>query len=670
MLNIPNQNSRQWIKSNASDLFGNIWVTKNISFDNVGYLSLSASPRAIITEATTDWDLVAGMTLTGDYSYFVAGRDAAWSVPYAILGEVPTKIATAGVPSTDTESDAMVTEELLIVSQDTDVDYYNQSTNTWTDTNITLTAGSQHPVVDFTSLSSFAIADVNEIKLYANPITATPSLITTCVINANFEIMQVVYFNQNLYIATQNVYGGNAMMYVWNGLGTAAQQAYEVDSPAILSICAHANDIYVITSDGALMRFNGSGFSFVDAFPMYYERQNMTDSNYNYSMWKNTMKSTGDYLYIIFNNAENSRYSLTYQPDGVWCYDPKVGLYHKYSVSNSLVVVDTIPTTDVNTTTNAITVTAAPPTGTEVYYRAKGGTAIGGLTDETKYYTIKVDGTTVKLATTLANAEAGTAVDLTGTGGATQVLVFFPNVDYGQFYCDNTTQIYPIEITTTTKQYGLDITWSADVFRRDNLGLYATFGSVSPTVESRGYFITPKMFSKDITDNFNKLVLKFSPFTSETDKIIIKYRTEDDMVNLINYADWDITWTSSTTFTSTETGWANASVGDEVEVLMGAGAGLLAHITSIVLNSGTYTVTIDDTYDNYASGDIAKAIFRNWTKFVTIEYGDSNANQYYLEQHLGVNGKFLQLKIELRGVGVRIEELIVDNIFRLPAKDK
>lgn len=669
MINIPNQNSRQWRKSNESDLFGNLFVTKNITFDDVGYLKLSYSPRAVITEATSGWDSVSGMVFTQDYEYFVAGWDNAWSVPNGILADLPTQIATAGVPSTDIESDCIVSDDLLIVTQDTDVDFYNQSTNAWTDTNISLTAGSEHPVVNFVSLSAFAIADVNEIKLYVNPITASPNLITTCIINANYEILQMVYFNQNLYIATEDINGGNAYMFVWNGLGTAAQQAYKVDSPQILSICAHNNEVYIITSDGALQKFNGAGFTFVDGFPIYYTRMSMTNSLNNYSMHKNVMKSTGDYIYILFNNDQNDDNALTYQPDGLWCYDQRVGLYHKYSVTNSVNIIDNIPTTDVNTTTNEITVTTAPVTGTEVYYHSS-STAIGGLVNEQKYYTIKVDATHVKLAETLEDAIAGTAIDLTGTGNVFQDLIFFPNIDYGQYYCDQTNQVFPMELKSENINYGIDAMWSAEVVRRDNAGSYATFGSVAPNVQSRGYFITPKIFSEDITDNYNKLVLKFSPFISEMDKIIIKYRTVDDMVNMINLADWDMTWTSANTFTSTETGWANAVVGNEVEILTGAGGGLLAHITAISENAGTYTVTLDDTYDNYTSGDIGRAIFRNWKKWKTIEYGDSNANQYYIESHIGAKGKFLQLKIELRGVQVRIEELLVDNIYQLPAKDR
>jgi len=56
MTNIPNQQTKQWKQGNASDLMGNISVTKNITFDNKGYLRLSGSPRAVIDESTTDFN--------------------------------------------------------------------------------------------------------------------------------------------------------------------------------------------------------------------------------------------------------------------------------------------------------------------------------------------------------------------------------------------------------------------------------------------------------------------------------------------------------------------------------------------------------------------------------------------------------------------------------------
>lgn len=73
--------------------------------------------------------------------------------------------------------------------------------------------------------------------------------------------------------------------------------------------------------------------------------------------------------------------------------------------------------TGVNVTTNAITVTAHGfATGQKVLYGNGGGTAPTGLVNSTDYYVIVVDANTIKLATTLVNAIAGTVIDITAVG--------------------------------------------------------------------------------------------------------------------------------------------------------------------------------------------------------------------------------------------------------------
>lgn len=617
----------------------------------------------------TDFDNPAVILFNEDYTYFIGTWDAAFEANSQILFVRPTQIATAGVPGGDPQSDAVFFGGLMPFTQDTDVDYYSPAANTWTDTNITLTANGQHQAVNFVSLSALAIADVNTVKLYQTPLTATPTLITTLTIGTDFEITSMCYFNQNLYIGTQNVYGGHAYMYVWNGLGTAANAVYEVDSNMIFSVCAYKTYVMLLTGNGSLLKFNGGGLELAAGFPIFYTDQALIDET-NIGMYKNIMKSNGNLLYILFSNQDNDSNRLLDMPDGLWCYDENVGLYHRYSLSIALVQQETISTANVNTTTNQITVTNSYFTGTEVYYNNGGGTSIAGLTSNTKYYVIRVDSTHIQLASTPALATAGTAIDLTGTGNNLQKFVFYPDVDYGAFYNDRTFSLNVIERPVDNRQYGTDVMWGAEVIRRDNTANYAVLGVPAYDVSARGYFITPKVFSTDVIDTLNLVTLKFSKFVSPTDKIIIKYRTYDDMKEFINLSDWAITWTSGTTFTATGTGWATAAVGNEVEVLNGAAGGLLAHITAISEAGGTYTVTIDETYSNYVSGDISKAIFRNWIKWKTITYGDSNAEKYFISEQLGANGKFIQLKVELRGVRTTIEELLIDNKYRLPKQSK
>lgn len=91
------------------------------------------------------------------------------------------------------------------------------------------------------------------------------------------------------------------------------------------------------------------------------------------------------------------------------------------TVSIAAPTLHTIALEDVNTTTDTITETAhGQRTGVKLTYLKVGSTAIGGLADATAYYLIVTSPDTFQLATTLENALAGTAINLTGTGSANQ----------------------------------------------------------------------------------------------------------------------------------------------------------------------------------------------------------------------------------------------------------
>jgi len=676
MIIIPSQQDKKFTQTNKSDLIGNTYVTKNITFDDEGYLRLSnACPAFFSEDLDANFDTVAVFQRCDDYGYFSTGREDPFEIdefrPYAVK---PTAIVTAGVPAGDIESDAAFFGAFMVVSQDTDVDYYSPAANTWTDTNITLdgTNTGQHPVVHFASLNALAIGNLTTVLLYAYPFSATPSLFSsggvssTMVLPDNLYVTGMTYFNDNLYVGTWNKEGGMASLYVWDGTGTAAQSVYQVNSVMIFDVETYMDSVVVATGSGELLRFNGSGFTLLGAIPTHHENISMVEDT-NIDNYKNSLKANKGLLYWAFNTDATS-YKINEQPDGIWCYDPKVGLYHRYAFSNTTAIVETIATTSVNTTTDVITVTDAPITGTEVMYY-ENGTTIGGIVNGQKYYIIYLTATTISLATTLAEAEAGTAIDLTGTGTTGQILVWFPRTDFGQKYLERGGVIYPYRRIMDEPWFGTDLLWGGDCANRA-ASTKSYMGTTSTVLQNRGYFITPKIFSQAVTDTFNQVSLKFSKFTDEADKIIIKYRTYDDMneqsiIGVSTPATWLATWTSTTTFTTTEVKFATAVVGDEVEFVKGGGSGYLAHITTISEASGTYTVTLDEAYPYYVTGDKSYFQVRNWKKWKTIEYGDSNALQYFFSEQLGEEGKFIQFKIELRGVRVRIEELLVDNVTLL-----
>ena len=87
--------------------------------------------------------------------------------------------------------------------------------------------------------------------------------------------------------------------------------------------------------------------------------------------------------------------------------------------------------TTVSTTADTVTISGHPfETGDQVLYDATtldgAAVAIGGLTTATNYYVIRVDDDTIKLASSLSNANAGTALPLSTVGSGSQ---FFKGED-------------------------------------------------------------------------------------------------------------------------------------------------------------------------------------------------------------------------------------------------
>ena len=85
--------------------------------------------------------------------------------------------------------------------------------------------------------------------------------------------------------------------------------------------------------------------------------------------------------------------------------------------------VRTIATAKVSTANETIEITGHNmQTGTAVKYQDGGGTALAGLVDNTQYFVIRHTADLIKLASSLSNANAGTAINLTGTGNNAQTL--------------------------------------------------------------------------------------------------------------------------------------------------------------------------------------------------------------------------------------------------------
>ncbi len=196
------------------------------------------------------------------------------------------------------------------------------------------------------------------------------------------------------------------------------------------------------------------------------------------------------------------------------------------------------------------------------------------------------------------------------------------------------------------------------------------YDDINDTFQKAGYLITTKIPAIDAKGNpsvqntWQNLYLLYKKLLNASDKIVTKYRVyEADPLEVT------ITWVNTTSFTTTTdvTGYWTSGVGGEVEIVAGIGSGKCSHITSIVNNSGTYTVTVDETYTG-ASGT-AKARFQNWKKIDSIGYNNSiESGVTFDQQGLNPQSNWIQFKIWMLFTGKdEIEKLIIINADTNPA---
>jgi hypothetical protein len=176
---------------------------------------------------------------------------------------------------------------------------------------------------------------------------------------------------------------------------------------------------------------------------------------------------------------------------------------------------------------------------------------------------------------------------------------------------------------------------------------------------SRGYFITQYIAADDIKDFFDSLWVRFRRFVTAANRIVLKGQGVRSIQTVSGLPiQLSSTWTSTTTFTATNPADSDdILVGDEVEVLNGDNAGVLAHISAISGSQGALqTFTIDETV--VSSTTTFTARFDRWRKLGVI----SNSTKYEDMVEVGIESSFCRFKVEMRGLAreMEVESLIVD----------
>lgn len=168
-------------------------------------------------------------------------------------------------------------------------------------------------------------------------------------------------------------------------------------------------------------------------------------------------------------------------------------------------------------------------------------------------------------------------------------------------------------------------------------------------VQKSGFFSTVQIRASDIKEMWRKITALYDTTTGFN--FVVKYRVDKP-----SYTDFDITFTSTNTFTTTQVGLA---VGDEITIIQGKGSGRVAHISTISFSAPNFTVTLDETLTGVVNTNTARARQENWKKLKAI----TKLNQKYEERTIGQPDTLIELKVAMLCTGENtVDELILDNI--------
>jgi hypothetical protein len=668
MFTIPSSD-RRISQINESDVVGNVFATKNIDFDETGYIKLS--PGMVNTYSTAsdaDFDQVQSM-FHGSTSVYFIGNDVFKDSTIAFESILSNITTDTNPPGGGAEEDGAFFNGVEVVSDGTGIKYQGTS-GVWTTVALSLTTAAPTCLEVFPAQNSLLVGNANTVKR----INTSWATAVTLTLPTDYRVLSIAVNGSYAYIATRHTGNGEASLFIWTGVNATNDGSFGVGTFEISSVKAYGSSVALVTGLGQLLRFNGGGFDTLGNFPVYFSRSNWADALNDYGGLTNRgMLVDGDLIYIYINAtvSDINKRHIYNMPAGIWCYDPKVGLYHKHSPTNTSLLKDlSVDAADINTTTNVITASGitVPATGTPVHY-LQAASAIGGLETESWYYTIYVSSTTFKLAKTYDDALAGTAIDLTSTSDGNDFF-FISYKDFGVTHDVSSKSSLMVLNNTELEETQIGrLIFSSQIANATGTEItYLT--SECPIVSNRGYFITPKMFANSNTDVFNSLNLRFRPLKDD-DKIIVKYRKEE-RVGLPNVpkstaafgTNQGGTWSSTTVFTTTAAptrdyrDLRDVRVGDEVEILSGSGAGHIAHVSAISQSGKQWTVTLDEAAPYVTAADTMHFMVNNWTKLESID-ATFEGTQKTID--VGAVSGWVQFKIEMRGVEVAIEDTIVNN---------
>ncbi len=338
-----------WIQPNKGDLFGNIFASWNLDFDSAPG-NVKVSPRAIIrTDDTDDGDIdlpLAFVRSSADTT------DRWWALTANVVLKntntdpngsafVQDNSSPSGSPSnlTAASSDMVEFNGSIIVSDKNDLNKMTAGTwdYSWWDTTLAQSAlvdSIAHPLCVAIKSNILMIGDGNSMHTVDknNKVKVSRVILPT-----EFEITWIRSTYDGAWIGARSKLKREGKVFFWDEKSENFNRSYGVKNDISFACVIKGGIPYIVNGVGQLLKFTGVGFEEVAVFPCYGKRNQLLNDGQTPPMnvHRNGMSIIDDKIHINICSAINATVTTATEefPSGVWVYDEKQGLRHKYGFS-------------------------------------------------------------------------------------------------------------------------------------------------------------------------------------------------------------------------------------------------------------------------------------------------------------------------------------------------
>lgn len=628
--------------------------TRGVSLRMTNSIMIEKKPIVLQTQAdnSTFQNLLA-IASDENSNYFVTSQGVFSLSTFSALPTF-TALTNTNQPGGTYNRDGVIFNGVFHLAGDTKVAYYTGGgLPTWTNAVTSLSAS--YPIVlnNFAEQAGLAVGNGNTVYLY----NTSYSLVTTLTMPLEYIVTSMVSRGNNLYIATRNISGGGAQLFIWTGTGTAAQFQWPVNADWIYSVCDYNNSVACVTSEGQILSYNGGGFDELENLPVYSTPYSwVSSSSVNSGVGKvaaRGMKAIGKRLLINIDGSVSlsgggfpGNY-LPQQPSGLWEYNATNGLFHRAGYCHTKY--QTFSVVEVDSGNMVFSSAHNAVTGDPVYIQASG--SISGIEQNQVYFAIVTGANALTLALTRADAISGTAITMSGASGGAQVCIDAVN-EIGATLIQTVGAIGTFNKNFPNSFFGTEVMFGGSVPNDTGTQTY-TLMSLG-LGRSRCSFVSARIMTDDPTNRFGQLTVWPNNLLASFEEIIVKVRKLANLAYPTIVSQGTVSpvqWTSNTTFTATalDRDLSQVKIGDECTILQGAGSGYTAHVLTISETAGVWTVVLDEPIGLIVNGNESEVQFDNWTKIKVVNNTDSHLGQGYANINVGKNSAWMQVKHELRG---------------------